>query len=120
MSDTPIPISCKFQNELLNRIAQLHIGIGSLTLSQSGIIPAPIHIERLTQLTDGHLWLLLLHVMNHRVPLRDGSCCKAFFNTAFSTANCPQKRSKSATFASSAWVGVGSAGANAASPRLSY
>src|SRR5207248_5320605 len=83
-------------------------------------MPASIHLERLTYVADGHLRLLLLHLSDHRVPLRDGSCCKAFFNTAFSTANCPQNRSNSATFASSAWLGVGSAGAKAASPRVSY
>jgi hypothetical protein len=62
--------------------------------------------------------LLLFRLANHRVPLRDGSCRNAFFNTAFSIASCPQNRSNSATLASSAWVGVGSDGANA--PLLWY
>lgn len=61
-----------------------------------------------------------LDLLDHGLSLLDGSLLNAFFNTAFSQANCPQKRSNSATLASNASVAVGSFGVKAASPRVSY
>src|SRR5215469_18237968 len=57
---------------------------------------------------------------DHRLSLAD--CClpKAFFNTAFSMANCPQKRSNSATRATNASLSLSCLAAKASSPRASY
>jgi len=51
------------------------------------------------------------------MSLFKGSLPNAFFNKAFSNANCPQKRSSSAIFASAEAGSEFDAGKNASSPR---
>ncbi|MGH2604146.1 MAG: hypothetical protein ACRDJ9_32760, partial [Dehalococcoidia bacterium] len=51
------------------------------------------------------------------MPLRDGSTRSPLFRAACSNANCPQNRSRSATWRAKAAALVASGGAKAAAPR---
>ena len=103
MSNAPIAIAWKVQDDLFDRIAQRYrfsllrwLNDGMLSV----IVPSAIDLQQLAETTDGNGQLLLASVLDHRMPLFKGSLPNAFFSSAFSRANCPQKRSNSAIFAS--------------------
>jgi len=68
-------------------------------------------------MTNGKGQLRLACLLNYDMPLFKGSLPNAFFNSAFSKANCPQKRSNSAIFASVVGGSELDEGRNASSPR---
>jgi hypothetical protein len=59
-------------------------------------------------------------LVDHRVSLRNGLRASPFFKSVFSQASCPQNRSSSATFRSSASISDAGPGVKASSLRASY
>src|SRR2546427_6099406 len=93
MGYTPITIASKFQDDLFNPITQRDLFRIVLWLLQVLIVPASTDFKQLTEPLHGKFWMGLMGLCNHEVALRDPMLCSAFFNTWFSRASWPQKRS---------------------------
>src|SRR5713226_6147537 len=96
MGHPPIAIARKFQDDLFNLITQRDLFRIVFWVFQMFIIPASTELKQLAELLQGKCWMGLMSLGNHTVTLRDPMLCNAFFNTWFSNASWPQKRSNSA------------------------
>jgi len=120
MGHPPIAISRKIQDNFLYRITQRNLfsSLGWRNLDVLfGIVPGAINLQQLAEMTNGNGLLLLTCVFNYRMSLFKGSLPNAFFSSAFSNANCPQKRSNSAILVSAVGASDVTGGKNASSPR---
>src|SRR6266704_6011998 len=120
MGHPAIAVACKVQDNCLYRVTQRNL-LGSLGwLNQDvlfGIIPGTIDLQQLAEMTHGNGLLLLTCLLDYRMSLLKVSLPNAFFSSVFSKANCPQKRSSSAIFASADAGSEVTGGPKASSPR---
>src|SRR5712692_3077937 len=120
MGHSTIAIACKVEDDFLYRITQCDFfsPLGWLTSNVLfAIVTGAIDLQQLAEMTSGNGQLFLTYLLDYRMSLFKGSLPNAFFSKAFSNANCPQKRSSSAIFASADGGSEFDGGKNASSPR---